>query len=256
MKSAILLLMLLLGSPDDAERERAKRSLEAARNALAQADQKAGRREEAAARLKEAEAHFQAKQYAEAGKAADDAWQLALTPASQAAQSFSVEVSEAGTTTVEVRSGKPVSVKAQNVTREVAPGESVRVEQGQPPLPVSPPTAPPVVPLAAPKLTSPGDRTTLTFQPVKGRLGPVTLSWKAVEGARAYEVEVQPTGSGSPVRMVVNTVRAQLPRLPAGRYRWTVRAVGQDAKSETSAARYFELVDESLKLEVKDSDWK
>lgn len=252
MKSAIILLMLLLGAPDDAERERARRSLEAARNALAQADHKAGRREEAAARLKEAEAHFQAKQYADAGKAADHAWQLALAPASQTAQSFSVDVSEAGATTVEVRSGKPVSVKAQGVTREVAPGESVRVEKGQPPPPVPPPAAP----LAAPRPSSPGNHKKLTFQPVKGRLGPVTLSWRAVEGALEYEVEVQPTASGSPVRMVVNTARARLPPLPAGRYRWTVRAVRQDAKSETSAARYFELVDGSLKLEVKDSDWK
>lgn len=238
---------LKLPGPD---RSLALSALVAARNAVAQADRSIERREEAAAKLREAEASFQTANYADAARAADGAWQLVSASASQP-QSFSVDVSNGGATTVTVRSGQAVRVEAEGVTRPVAAGQSVRVEKGQPP-PASPPPAPP---LASPKPTSPGNNQRFTLQPTKGLLGPVTLAWGAVSGAQQYEVEVLPA-KGEPLRLNVNTAQAKLPALPPGNYRWTVRAVGQDAKSEASTARHFELVDGSLKLEVKGSQWK
>lgn len=235
---------LKLPGPD---RSLALSALVAARNAVARADRTVERREEAAAKLKEAEASFQTANYADAARAADGAWQLVSASASQP-QSFSVDVSDGGATTVTVRSGQAVRVEAEGATRSVYAGESVRVEKGQPP----PAPAPP---LASPKPTSPGHNTRLTFQPSKGLLGPVTLAWGAVNGAQQYEVEVLPA-KGEPLRLNVNTAQAKLPALPPGSYRWTVRAVGQDARSEASTARHFELVDGSLKLEVKGSQWK
>ena len=59
---------------------------------------------------------------------------------------------------------------------------------------------------------------------MKGQLGPVTLTWSAVTGAKEYEIEVQPA-EGSALRHTVNATQWQLPPLPAGRYRWTVRAL-------------------------------
>ncbi len=236
---------LKLPGPD---RKLALSALVAARNAVAQADRAVERREEATARLKEAEASFQVANYADAARAADGAWQLVSGSTSQP-QSFSVDVSDAGDTRVTVHSGQSVRVEAEGVTRPVAPGESLRVEKGQPP----PQPAPP---LASPKPTAPDDNKKLTFQPAKGLLGPVTLEWSAVTGARKYEVEVLPA-KGEPLRLSVSTAQAKLPALPAGPYRWRVRAVGQDVKSEASTMRHFELVDGSLKLEVKGTQqWK
>jgi LysM repeat protein len=235
---------LKLPGPD---RSLALSALVAARNAVAQADSKAARREEAAAKLKEAEDHFQSANYKEAARAADGAWQLVSASASQPS-AFAVEVGERGDTTVTVRSGKPVRVEAEGVTRQVYAGESVRVEKGQPP---PSPASPPVAPLPS----SPADGKKFTFQPHKGLLGPVTLAWKPVEGVQHYEVEVHKP-AGDPLLLRVTTAQATLPTLPAGRYRWTVRALGVDAKSEASATRHFELIDGSLRLDVKSSQWK
>jgi len=210
-----------------------------------QADRKVARREEAAAKLKEAEASFQTAHYADAARAADGAWQLVSGSASQP-QAFSVDVSDGGDTTVSVRSGGSVRVESEGVTQQVGPGQTTRVDKGKPP---SAPV-PSAQSLSSPEPTEPGHNQRLALKPTKGLLGPVTLAWNAVKGAKEYEVEVHPS-KGEPVRMNVNTVQAKLPALPPGSYRWTVRAVGQDAKSEASAARQFELVDASrLKLEV------
>jgi hypothetical protein len=48
----------------------------------------------------------------------------------------------------------------------------------------------------------------------------------------------------------------KLPTLPAGRYRWTVRAVGPAGRSEPAPPRHFELVLERLKLEVQKGQWQ
>lgn len=232
------------------DRTRALKALASARTAVAKANRTVERREEADAKLKEAEASFQAARYEDAALAANSAWELVSTGASQP-QAFSVEVSDAGTTTVEVRSGQPVRVEAEGVTQQVHTGQSVRVEPGQPPTSPPPPT-----PLATPKPTSPGNNKRLTLPSTKGLLGPVTLAWSAVSGAEKYVVEVVPP-SGDRLSMDVDTAQVQLKPLPPGQYQWTVRAVGQGAKSEASAAHRFELVDGKLKLNVNGTtQWK
>ncbi|MFZ5472056.1 MAG: peptidoglycan-binding protein LysM, partial [Myxococcota bacterium] len=80
------------------------------------------------------------------------------------------------------------------------------------------------------------------------------LSWKPVRGAQAYEVEV--TGART-LSLKVPKAEAQLPALPKGTYRWSVRAWSEEGKpSEPSATRTFEVVEAPLQLEVKPSSWK
>ncbi|MDY7228758.1 LysM peptidoglycan-binding domain-containing protein [Hyalangium rubrum] len=233
--------------PPEEDRARALSALETARSAVAQADRQATRREEASAKLREAEAHFQSADYQSAAKAADNAWAL-LSPGTGQPSSFQVKVSEGGDTTVSVQSGPPVRVNAESVTRPVSPGETVRVEKGQPP----PPPAPP---LEVPQLRSPSEGQKLKFTPIKGQLGPVTLAWRPVPGAKQYEVEVHPV-QGPPLRQTVPATQWQLPALPAGRYRWTVRALGESQKSDASAERLFELIEDRVKLQVGEPSWK
>jgi hypothetical protein len=233
--------------PPEAERARALSALESARNAVAQADRHATKREEASVKLREAEAHFQVADYVSAAKAADSAWTL-LSPGAGTPSSFAVKVGDDGATTVSVRTGPPVRVEAENVTQPVNPGETVRVEKGNPP-PV------PEKPLEPPSLRAPSEGQKLKFIPVKGQLGPVKLSWNAVAGAKQYEVEVLPA-QGEPLRNTVATTQWQLPPLPAGRYRWVVRAVSESQKSDASAERLFELVEDRVMLQVGEPDWK
>jgi len=233
--------------PPEAERARALKSLESARNAVAQADRHATKREEASVKLREAEAHFQAADYVSSATAADNAWTL-LAPGEGSPSSFQVKVDKDGQTTVAVRTGPSVRVSSENVTQPVNPGETVRVEKGKPP-PL------PEKPLEAPALRAPLAGQKLRFSPVKGQLGPVRLSWYGVTGARQYEVEVLPT-RGQPLRHTLNATQWQLPPLPAGRYRWVVRAVGESQKSDASAERIFELIEDRVMLHVGDTDWK
>lgn len=233
--------------PPEAERARALKSLESARNAVAQADRQATQREEASVKLREAEAHFQAADYVSSATAADSAWAL-LAPGEGAPSSFQVKVDKEGQTTVAVRTGPSVRVSAENVTQPVNPGETVRVEKGKPP-------ALPEKPLEPPALRSPLAGQKLRLTPVKGKLGPVRLSWQAVTGARQYEVEVVPH-QGLPLRTTLTTTQWQLPPLPAGRYRWVVRAVNESQKSDASTERIFELIEDRLMLRVGDTDWK
>ena len=233
--------------PPEAERARALKSLESARNAVAQADRHATKREEASVKLREAEAHFQAADYVSSAQAADNAWTL-LSPSAGTPSTFQVKVGEDGNTTVSVRTGPAVRVSAENVTQPVNPGESVSVEKGKPPpvpeKPLEPPS--PRAPLAGQKLR---------FTPVRGQLGPVRLTWYPVSGAKKYEVEVQPA-RGEPLRTTVATTQWQLPPLPSGRYRWVVRALGESQKSDASAERFFELIEDKVTLQVGGTDWK
>ncbi|MFP2963503.1 hypothetical protein ACLEPN_38640 [Myxococcus sp. 1LA] len=83
------------------------------------------------------------------------------------------------------------------------------------------------------------------------------VTWEAVRGAERYEVEVSREQEHRAVfTQTVTTLEAKLPVLPAGRYRWTVRAVGPTGPSDASAPRHFELVPERLKLEVKKGQWQ
>jgi hypothetical protein len=236
--------------PPEAERARALSALESARNAVAQADRQATKREEASAKLKEAEAHFQAADYVSAAKAADNAWAL-LSPGTGAPSNFQVKVGDDGATTVAVHTGPPVRVESENVTRPVGPGQKVRVEKGKPP-PVA------EAPLEPPSLRAPAEGQKLKFVPAKGKLGPVKLSWNTVTGAKQYEVAVMSMGGeeGELLRHTLATTQWVLPPLPAGRYRWVVRSLSESQKSEPSAERFFELVEDRVMLQVGDTDWK
>jgi len=251
MKGSLLLAILMV-APAEAEvrdRARAQSVLETARNAVKQADAKAARREEAAAKLKEAEAHFQSARYEEAAQAADGAWKLLSASASQPT-TFTLMVDDKGATTVTPHSGQPVRVEAQGVTRSVGPSESMRVEKGQPP-----PQPKPL--LGVPLPTQPSNKLKLTVQPAKGGLGPITLAWKAVEGATGYEVELVPVRGEKRV-LTANTAQLKLP-LSAGAYRWSVRALAGEVRSEASPEHDFEVAAapaKSIKLEVQPSKWK
>jgi hypothetical protein len=233
--------------PPEADRSRAMSALAAARNAVAQADRNAARREEASAKLKEAEAHFQSADYLSAAKAADSAWAL-LSPTAGQPSTFRVKVDEGGDTTVSVKSGPPVRVRSEDKTQPVGSGQTLKVAKGQAP-------PPPEAILAPPQLRTPDDGARFKFVPVKGQLGPVTLSWTAVAGAKEYEVEVLPT-DGSPLRRTLTGTQWQLPLLPAGHYRWTVRALSENQKSNASTGHLFELTEDKVKLQVGEPSWK
>ncbi len=232
-------------------REHAQRSLTTARNALAQADAKAARREEAEARLKEAEALFQGARYEDAAQAADGAWKLVSASPPPQPGGFSVAVDEKGNTTVAARSGPPVRVEAEGVTRPVYAGESVRVEKGQPP-------PPPRAPLGVPQPTQPSNKLKLTVQPAKGGgPSPVTLTWKPVEGAEGYEVELV-SMHGEKRLLPATTPQLKVP-LSAGAWRWSVRAVTREVRSEASAEQSFEVAEAPAKpinLQVQPTKWK
>ncbi|MBZ4418273.1 LysM peptidoglycan-binding domain-containing protein [Myxococcus sp. RHSTA-1-4] len=231
------------------DRVLARKALETARTLVGDA----GASPEAEVRLKEAETHFRAGRYAQASEAANAAGKHgAQPPTTHASSAFSVEVgADGGTTTVTVSRGPPVRVEAQGVTRPVPPGESLRVERGNPP-------PAPAAPLVAPRPALPEDGELLKRRPDKaGRLGPVRLAWAPVHGAERYVVEVSSDSEGASVfTQDVTSVDVKLPVLPAGRYRWTVRAVGPSGRSEPSLARRFELAPEQLKLEVKKGQWQ
>jgi hypothetical protein len=126
------------------------------------------------------------------------------------------------------------------------------VEKGQAPTRAA-------LPLAAPQLLQPSHAKRLTFaapeKQAAPKLGPVTLAWSEVPGARGYEVEVVPP-AGSALRLAVDGTRTRLPPLAPGLYRWNVRALGPSIPGEASASREFELAVSGLKLEVKGSSWK
>jgi LysM repeat protein len=227
------------------DRVLARKALDTARTLVGDA----GASPEAVARLNEAEAHFRAGRYALASEAANAAGRQGAEVPTPQPSAFTVEVGpDGGTTTVTVSRGPPVRVEAQGVTRPVPVGESVRVEKG----------SPPPSPLVAPRPGLPEDGEQLKRRPDRaGRLGPVKLAWAAVPGAQRYEVEVSSDLEGASVfARAVSSVDVKLPVLPAGRYRWTVRAVGPAGRSEPSAPRRFELVSERLKLEVQQGQWQ
>jgi hypothetical protein len=242
---------LKLPGPD---RARAQSALETGRNAVRCADARAPGCEAAAAKLREAEAHFQNARYMEAAQAADEAWRLqAARPSASQPTTFTVEVDEKGTTKVKSKSGPPVEVEAEDITRSVQPGESVRVEKGQPPPPPRPA-------LGSPQPSQPDNKRKLSLKPAKGGLGPIILSWQAVEGAEKYEVELVPDQGEKRVWTASNNqLKVTLPA--AGTYRWSVRALKGDTRSEPSPERGFEVAAETpaskpINLQVQPTKWK
>jgi hypothetical protein len=229
------------------DRSRVMRALEAARDAVAQADRNAARREEASAKLREAEAQFQAADYVSAAKTVDSAWAV-LSPGAAQPSTFRVKVEESGDTTVSVQTGPPVRVRSEDKTQPVNAGQVVRVPKGEPP-PV------PEAVLNPPKPLLPADKHRFKFAPVKGLLGPVTLKWSALPGAKGYEVEVLPP-QGEPLRHTLSATQLELKPLPAGRYRWTVRAQGESHKSNASTERSFDLIEDKVALGVGKPIWE
>ncbi len=232
------------------ERDRAVSALGAARNAVLQTD--AGTVSEAArGRLAEAEQLFGQAEYARAAAAADEAWKL-VSDRETFGTTFTVEVNDAGTTRVTSRAGTPVRVEAQGVQRAITAGHAVTVARGEPP-------ARPEAPPSTPKPASPRDNVRLQLKPDgRGELGPIRLAWSRSAHAERYVVEIQSEGVDRPtVKLETAQTSLTAPRLPPGRYQWTVRAVGAGAlNSEPSAPRRFELAVDPLKLEVREPTWK
>lgn len=235
--------VLKLPGPD---RGLAQSALKAARSAVNKAVG-GPQKDRANERVKEAEQLFRSARYPEASKAADEAWALVSKGPLEPTR-FEVDVAESGTTKVVAKSGKPVRVEAQGVVHPVYPGQEVAVESGKPPELVE--AAP-----AAPTGLSPKSGSKLPFKPDDTGLSPeLKLYWGPVNEAKEYEIELS-----GPRNMSVKATKSEftLPPLPAGRYRWSIRAVGAaGTKSEPSELSSFELVADPLKLEVKGAEWQ
>lgn len=252
MKPLLLIAALLSQSPAaPPEKQVAQGAIAAARSAIDQSkalDKKA----EAHARLAEAEALFNSQKFAEAAKAADAAWQLVSLSKGGPTQ-FTVEVNEQGKTKVTSVKGQPVRVDAEGVTQPLYAGQIVTVEKGEKPKDVITPVA-----LSVPEIVAPKVNEKIKMKAAQKLSGPVAVSWTAVRGAKGYEVEVRPAeGDGKPVVLKAATTKTKLPPLPPGKYLWAVRALGAEGNaSDRSEERGFELVRESVKIEVQNTKWK
>ena len=83
----------------------------------------------------------------------------------------------------------------------------------------------------------------------------MTLTWKAVPGAKAYDVEVV-GAQGEPIVLTVQRPEATIAALAQGSYRWTVRTVGGAVRSEPSPKWTFDVSADPLKLDVRKTGWK
>jgi hypothetical protein len=238
---------LLLPGP---ERERAVSAIASARSAVAQAKPGANRTE-AEARLAQAQALLAQARYAEAAVQADGAWKL-LAEAGQDPSRFAVAVEPDGRTHVRVRQGYPVRVEAEGRTRSVRAGERLTVAKGEPPgnpepeRGASPAGEPPV-------LLFPEAGLKLALDPASGGLGPVRFTWKPVPGAAGYVFDL-----AGPRARSLHTAQPTLtlPSLPAGSYRWSVRAFLPDGSLGPAASRMVQLVPSRIRLEVKEAPWQ
>jgi hypothetical protein len=240
---------LLLPGP---ERDRAVSAIASAKSAVRQA--KAGAtRTEASERLAEAEQLLGAAHYAEAANQADGAWKL-VSQRPEDPSHFAVQVTDDGTTRVRVDSGIPVRVEAEGRTRAVSPGESVLVRRGEAPgVPTADQGPQQSSVLEAPVLLSPAADLRLALDPKGKVVGPLRLSWRPVSGARGYLVELK-----GPSAQTLRTTRAEatFAAVPTGTYRWSVRAIGPEGTLGRPSERALELSTSSIKLDVKEPNWK
>lgn len=232
------------------ERTRAVAAIGSARSAVVQAPSGSARTE-AEARLTEAESLLARARYAEAAAQADGAWKL-LAEAREERSHFAVAVEPDGRTRVAVHEGVPVRVEAQGRTRAVRAGETLTVIRGEPPGPPGldsiggPRGEPPV-------LLSPEPGLKLALEPAPGGLGPVRFAWKPVTDATGYLLEL----AGARTQTFRTAQPAlTVPGLPAGKYRWTVRALQGDGTLGPPASRPIQLVPGRIKLEVKEAPWQ
>ena len=233
------------------ERARAVAAIGSARSAVVQAPAGSARTE-AEARLAEAESLLARARYGEAASQADGAWKL-LAEAHGERSRFAVAVEPDGRTRVAVHEGVPVRVEAQGRTRAVRAGETLTVIRGEPP-------GAPVLEAAGgptggepPVLLSPEPGLKLALEPAPGGLGPVRFAWKAVPDASGYVLEL--AGPRSHTLRTTQPV-VTVPGLPAGKYRWTVRAVQADGTLGPPSSRAVQLVPGRIKLEVKEAPWQ
>jgi hypothetical protein len=250
MTAALVTLLLLLAAPPS--RELALQALSSARSAVSQASANAAGRERAAAKLAEAEQLFQSERYEDAARAADAAWQL-LAQKGSAPSRFAVEVENDGKTRVRVKEGDAVRVEAAGKARSVHAGERLVVAKGDtPPAPV-----PDVgTELKAPELLKPAADAKVSLEKSGAGQGALHVSWQPVDGAVAYKVEAVPARGGRGVVLQVKKPEAALLGLALGAYRWHVTALGEDGAEARSQERSFELMTNSLKLDVRESSWK
>lgn len=233
----LLAVLLLLAADPPADQAKAQTAIDTARSAVSQAD--AGARADAEKRLAEAVEHLKAARYDAAKQKADEAWELVAREAG-AASKFTVLVSDGGTEVTHV-GGQAITVqdnRGKNVV--LAAGQKVMVADAQG-----------RGGLAAPSLLYPGEQARIRLKPTERGLGPVTLTWTPVAGAKEYEVEYQVGEGGKPSLLKAQRAEVRLPPLPQGRVLWAVRSVSDGATSEPSARRWFELQPEQIKLEVK-----
>ena len=257
MSHALLIVLALHASattaspaPGEAggrERARAVAAIGSARSAIGQAPAGSARTE-AEARLADAESLLARARYAEAAAQADGAWKL-LAEARGERSHFAVAVEPDGRTRVAVREGVPVRVEAQGRTRAVRAGESLTVARGESPGTPQPETGPAEPPI----LISPEPGLKLALEPAPGGLGPVRFAWKPVPDASGYVLEL-----AGPRKQTFRTTQPVMtvPGLPAGKYRWTVRAVQGDGTLGPPATRAVQLVPGRIKLEVKETPWQ
>jgi hypothetical protein len=232
------------------ERAKAVAAIGSARSAVVQAPASSARTE-AEARLAEAESLLSRARYAEAAAQADGAWKL-LADAHEERSHFAVAVEPDGRTRVAVHGGVPVRVEAQGRTRAVRAGETLTVIRGEPP-------GTPQVESAGtpggepPVLLSPEPGLKLALEPAPGGVGPVRFAWKPVPGATGYVLEL--AGRRALTLRTAQPV-VTVPGLPAGKYRWSVRAVLGDGTLGPAATRAVQLVPGRIKLEVKETPWQ
>jgi hypothetical protein len=238
---------LLLPGP---ERQRAVSAIVSARSAVAQARPGANRTE-AEARLGEAQALLTRARYADAASQADSAWKL-LADAAQESSRFAVAVEPDGKTRVRVRQGVPVRVEAEGRTRSVRAGETLTVAKGEPPGNPEPEGRTPAA-VEPPVLLVPEAGLKLALDPAAGGLGPVHFAWKPVPDATGYVFELAGP-RGRSLRTAQPTVT--LSALPAGSYRWTVRALLSDGSLGPASTRGVQLVPSRIRLEVKEAPWQ
>src|SRR5262249_56471553 len=191
-----------------------------------------------------AEELIRAAHYEEAAAAADSAWRLVAAGAPENTR-FAVEVKPDGSTEVSSRSGQPVRIERDGLTRPVYPGQTVGVSKGQPLAPGHGSLTPPV-------LTAPADLARLKLKQTEKGLGPVTLSWQPVPGAAQYQVEVSPADRSAEksTLLSVEKTEARISSLQAGRYTWSLRALGaRRGQSDRSAERTIQLAPRAPQLE-------
>jgi LysM repeat protein len=228
------------------ERARALSALVAARNALSQTDSNAAALVEASANLKIAEQLFEQARYDESAVEADATWRL-LSGSSQGSTRFVVQVVN-GDTQVTSKSGQPIRIESEGVTRRVQPGQALSIPRQGSPLGGG---------LSSPGLTSPPDQARVPVRTAEKGTASVALAWQAVAGASRYSLEIAPLdGAGRGTLLDVERPEARV-SLPLGKYAWSVRAVSADGEySDASLRRTFEVWVEPLRLEVKETHWK